>query len=45
MELYETLQSWIQRLTMAAEAAKALGLSTTETWEQLGRGDGGRAAA
>jgi hypothetical protein len=45
MEIYEILQSWIQRLTAAADAAKALGLSTTETWEQIGRGDGGRAAA
>jgi hypothetical protein len=42
MELYEILQSWMQRLTSAAEAAKALGLSTTETWECIRRGDGGR---
>jgi hypothetical protein len=43
MELYEILQSWIQRLTSAAEAARALGLSTTETWEWIRR-DGARVA-
>lgn len=43
MHILETLQSWMQHLTSGVEAVKTLVLSTTETWEWIRRGDGGRA--
>jgi hypothetical protein len=42
IEIHDTLQSWMRRLTSAAETARDM--STTETWEWIRRGNRGHSA-